>query len=84
VQVRVDPDGAEADRFGSKTSGEVLLYDAYGGLRFQGGITPARGHEGDNLGKSTVASIVRGEPTDVGHSPVFGCVIRPAPQRGAE
>ena len=84
VQVRVDPDGAEAMRFGSTTSGEVLLYDASGGLRFQGGITPARGHEGDNLGKSTVTSIVRGELTHVGHSPVFGCAIHSSPQRTAE
>jgi hypothetical protein len=81
VQVRVDPDGTEAAQFGSTTSGDVLLYDAFGGLRFQGGITPSRGHEGDNLGKSTVTSIVRGELTHVGQSPVFGCAIRSAPQR---
>jgi hypothetical protein len=76
ISVVADPDGATAEKFGSKTSGEVLLYDATGRLRFHGGITAARGHEGDGLGKATVTSILRGESTTVTSSPVFGCVIR--------
>ncbi len=47
-----DPDGAEARHFHVATSGQTLLYDAEGRLLFSGGITAARGHEGDNLGKN--------------------------------
>src|SRR5688500_18418785 len=38
-----DDDGREAERFGSVTSGQTLLYDATGALIFSGGITGARG-----------------------------------------
>ena len=75
VQVRIDPQGMEAARFGSRTSGEVLLYDTTGQPRFHGGITPRRGHEGVNLGKSTVISIVKGDRTNVDHCPAFGCAL---------
>jgi hypothetical protein len=78
VRVEADPGGAAAKQFGSTTSGDVLLYDASGRLQFQGGITASRGHEGDNLGKSTVMSILRGDRANVDHSPVFGCEIHSA------
>ncbi|HUQ69699.1 MAG TPA: hypothetical protein VM165_09260 [Planctomycetaceae bacterium] len=78
VQVLVDPQGRTAAQFGSTTSGDVLLYDPTGQLCFQGGITPGRGHEGDNQGKSTVISIVLGDRVNVDRSPVFGCTLRPA------
>jgi hypothetical protein len=82
VHVLTDPNGDVAARFGSTTSGEVLLYDASGRLRFHGGITPGRGHEGDNLGESTVTSMITGNLTNVDHCPVFGCT-NSAAQRGA-
>jgi len=50
VSVFLDPGGREAKRFGATTSGHVVLYDATGVLRFSGGITPARGHQGDSPG----------------------------------
>src|SRR5437773_2149652 len=46
--VRCDIDGMEAALFGATTSGEALLYAADGQLLFRGGLTPSRGHEGDN------------------------------------
>jgi hypothetical protein len=76
VQAETDIAGATAERFHANTSGEVLLYDSTGQLRFQGGITSARGHAGDNRGESAVIAIVRGEQTDVERCPVFGCPLR--------
>lgn len=73
VLIRTDPDGKTARHYGAATSGDVRLYDPSNRLRFHGGITAARGHEGDNRGRSAVTSIVLGEATHVDHSPVFGC-----------
>ena len=78
VRVIEDHGGREAERFGSATSGQVLLYDTRGQLRFRGGITGARGHEGDNLGRARVAQALAGESTAVvsvgdAVSSVFGC-----------
>jgi hypothetical protein len=70
-----DEEGAEAARFGARTSGEVLVFDASGSLVFEGGITGARGHAGDNLGSSTVATLLSGRTSVVGHTPVFGCEL---------
>lgn len=75
VRAEIDPHGQAAVQFGSTTSGQVLLYDSTGQLRFQGGITQGRGHEGDNAGKLTIMSIVRGDRTSVDHSPVYGCAF---------
>ncbi len=70
--------GKEAELFGIYTSGQALLYDPVGHLLFVGGITGARGHSGDNAGRATIASLVKGErPVESsGNLPVFGCPIR--------
>jgi len=73
ADVRCDQDGAEAKRFGATTSGYVLLYDATGHLRYHGGITAERGHEGDNEGLSAMVAILRGEEPRVTSIPVLGC-----------
>jgi hypothetical protein len=77
VRTVVDPEGRIAKSFGANTSGDVLVYDAAGKLRFHGGITPARGHEGESLGKSAVLAAVLGEPAPADATPVFGCVLQP-------
>ena len=41
--------------------GHVLLYDKNGALVFSGGVTPARGHEGDSIGNSMILAIIRKE-----------------------
>lgn len=56
VHVVHDLDGAEARRFGATTSGQTLLFNARGELLFNGGITSARGHAGDNAGRSAIES----------------------------
>jgi len=82
AHVALDPDGTESRRFGVATSGQVLLYDPSGRLLFAGGITPGRGHAGDNAGREAVeAALATGrsakktKPVD---TPVFGCALAAA------
>jgi hypothetical protein len=70
-----DMDGAEARRFGVLTSGHVLLYEPGGRLIFSGGITPSRGHRGDNFGRRALLAAILGEPRDRRSIPVFGCPL---------
>lgn len=76
VRVLRDDGGAEAARFGMATSGAVALYDPRGKLVFHGGITPARGHEGDSFGRRRIASILATGAADRTDAPVFGCALR--------
>jgi len=72
----LDRGGMEAARFGARTSGHVVVYDVSGALRYSGGITGARGHAGDNVGRRTVAKILAGDSaSDLAHA-VFGCAFR--------
>ena len=74
VDVIIDRDDRETDLFNAQTSGLTLVYDPSGGLQFDGGITAARGHEGDNAGSSAIYNIVK-ENAPRAESPVFGCPI---------
>jgi hypothetical protein len=74
VHVVIDLDNRETDLFGAQTSGLTLVYDQSGTLRFNGGITGGRGHEGDNAGRSSVFDIVNNDASTA-QSPVFGCPI---------
>lgn len=75
VTVIRDDDGREARRFGAETSGQTLLYDRSGALIFSGGITGARGIEGDNAGQGALSDLLsRGEAERHGTS-VFGCPL---------
>ena len=73
--VIADADGAEARLFGGATSGQTLLYDRDGRLRFAGGITASRGHEGDNTGRAAIEGILAGEQARHPATFVFGCAI---------
>lgn len=75
VQVSVDHEGAEARRFQAVTSGQTLLYDVGGGLIFQGGITLARGHAGDNPGRDAIESLLKQQITHASSTPVYGCAL---------
>jgi len=70
-----DPGGALANQFAVKTSGHVLVYSAAGKLLFSGGITAARGEEGDNPGRSAIVALLRGEAGVEPESQVFGCPL---------
>ncbi|HEV2970142.1 MAG TPA: hypothetical protein VGY55_09135 [Pirellulales bacterium] len=75
ARVLCDRDGLEATRFGATASGETLLFSREGRLMFQGGITPSRGHEGDNAGRATVTALIESGKADSNRSPVFGCAL---------
>lgn len=75
VIVLRDQDGVEARRFGVNGSGHTLLYGATGRLLFSGGITPSRGHEGDNPGSTAIVSFVLSGNALVSKTPVFGCSL---------
>lgn len=80
VTVHADVDGNEVKRFGAVVSGYVLVYDEKGRLLFHGGITGARGHEGDNPGRdAATAAILRG--AGGGAPPTFGCELLNAEER---
>jgi hypothetical protein len=75
VRAVADVDLREARRFGAETSGDVLVYDAAGQLRFHGGITAARGHSGDSLGHSAIVTLARTGQSDLEGTPVLGCLL---------
>jgi hypothetical protein len=71
-----DDDGVEAARFHAFTSGTAVLYDAGGRLLFTGGLTSARGHEGDSAGLRRIRSLLRTGRADRFEAPVYGCSLR--------
>ena len=75
VRVWSDAGGIEAERFDAVTSGLVLLFNPDGRLRFEGGITPSRGHEGDNVGKGEIVRMIEFRSNDDVSTPVFGCPL---------
>jgi hypothetical protein len=75
VRALSDPDGFMGRRFGARTSGQALLYDDHGHLLFNGGITGARGHAGDNDGVDAIVALIHGETPATRTTPVFGCSI---------
>ncbi|MEM1093577.1 MAG: RedB protein [Bacteroidota bacterium] len=77
VRITADPGGQESQKFGIMTSGHASLYAADGLLQFSGGITPARGHEGDSRGKTAILGYLQQEASAISDaSAVFGCSLR--------
>jgi len=75
VRVCLDENGAAARRFGVFGSGHVLLYAPSGKLLFSGGITAARGEDGDNPGETAVGDFVLLGHAHLTRTPVFGCQL---------
>jgi hypothetical protein len=75
VHVAWDIGGVEASRFRASTSGHVVVYSAQGKLLFNGGITPSRGHSGDNAGRSAIVAALTGVPAGPARGFVFGCSL---------
>ena len=75
VVVMVDRDGAEAKRFRGYTSGQTLVYDSDGRLLYNGGLTAARGHEGDNAGRRAIIALLNGSARGPLVHNVFGCLL---------
>jgi hypothetical protein len=81
VRVVMDQDGAALRAIGIRTSGSTVLYNAAGEPCYYGGITPARGHEGVNLGIESIKAVIRGRQPPVVNTPVYGCLISAPNQR---
>jgi len=81
VTVRTDQDGAEARRFGAETSGYVVLFNPQGKLLFAGGITSSRGHQGDTAGEDSILADLKGQPSSINQTPVYGCLLTTCSQR---
>jgi len=77
-----DVGGVEARRFEVRTSGQTVLYDADGRLRFAGGITGSRGHAGDNSGQQALLAAILGDAHAMPGAPVYGCALRSVPEAG--
>jgi hypothetical protein len=75
VTTLTDEDGAEAARFGAKTSGQTLVFDRDGTLVFAGGITATRGHVGNNAGENAVLAALRQQTPERNRTAVFGCSL---------
>lgn len=83
VEVVLDVDGQAAREVGARTSGQVVLFAPDGVERFSGGITPARGHEGDSAGNLAIRALVDSQAPEDSASPVFGCALEtPMPASG--
>lgn len=68
-----DVDSQLARQFGVRVSGHCLLYDGDGKLRFSGGITASRGHEGRCRPLSALTKALEGHPIAQTKWPVYGC-----------
>jgi hypothetical protein len=85
VSLHDDRGGALARSMGVLTSGHVLLYDAARRLRFSGGVTISRGHEGSNPAEDALVRLLRRadvwslaaspRPPALVKTPVFGCAL---------
>lgn len=76
TRVIPDPGGRLGVDAGAETSGTIAVYDASGAVRFWGGITPARGHEGASPGQYAVRQAVRGRDPDSPTTSIYGCALR--------
>jgi hypothetical protein len=74
VEVVSDPDGAEAKRYGAKTSGQAVLMDPSGRAVFQGGLTRGRGTPGEGPGRRAVLQWIR-DGRGAESAPVYGCPL---------
>lgn len=75
VAVIADDAQVEANAFGVKTSGTALLFDSSGAVRFSGGITASRGHEGPSVGQERVVAGVLSDTYAPSATNVYGCAL---------
>lgn len=79
-----DVGGAEAERFGARTSGHVVAFDLLGVRLFAGGITGARGHVGDNAHLDSLVAALRDGAPAPRDAEVFGCPLAAAEANGGD
>lgn len=69
-----DPDGVHGASIGALTSGHAVLFDPGSRPLYRGGITAARGHEGDNVGKLALLDHLDGRRGSQMEA-VYGCPL---------
>lgn len=69
-----------AKRHNVLVSGQALFFDGAGNLRFNGGLTPERGCEGDSSGVDAVLALVRRRQPEIAAAPVYGCRFNNCPR----
>jgi hypothetical protein len=74
----MDRGGRSARLFGAETSGQTYVFGPDGKLRFAGGLTPGRGHEGDCDGTLAILACVEDARLSVQRAAVFGCGLHDA------
>ncbi len=81
--LREDPHGVLCARLKLETSGETVLYDSTGHLRFHGGLTAARGDAMPGTGVDAILHAQAGGPlaTYSASASVFGCSLRTRPSQ---
>lgn len=75
VRAWKDAGGVEARRFGARTSGQTYVFDPTGALRFSGGLTPSRSHQGNSLGREAILALTRDEEPETPRSAAYGCSL---------
>lgn len=80
ASAKIDENAQLARKFGAMTSGHAFLIDREGRALFSGGITQARGIEGENDGRRAICAIAMGSAhLDAQAKPietsVFGCLL---------
>lgn len=76
VTVVIDQGQVETHKFAARTSGVALFYDRHGQLRFHGGLTPSRGHQGDSVGLAMLHRCLSGQINSIDRTMVFGCPLQ--------
>lgn len=84
VRLGWDDGGVMARHYGAETSGDCRVYDETGRLRYRGGLTASRSHEGDNVGRRAVLEVLAGSGPPMVVGPVFGCPLVETGENGKE
>lgn len=75
LEIVLDYGGVLTKKYGVISSGTMLVYDQKSLLTFQGGITPASGHEGKCPGQRSLEQSLAGQLPDARQTLVFGCQL---------
>lgn len=84
VTVSTDPEGRNARAFDARISGDTQVFGPNRALAFSGGLTIARGHEGNSAGHRAILAHLARPSNRLVRTPVFGCFLLPATETEVE
>lgn len=76
VPIVRDPGGTLAVALGAETSGHLVFADAQGVIRFHGGLTVSRGHQGRSAAQDAILAVLKNKESALTTAPVYGCGFR--------